>query len=332
MKDLIKRLTEEYGPSGSEGKIAEIIKEEISPFVDEVKLDKMGSLIAVKKGPGARAMLAAHMDEIGLIVTHIDKNGFLRFDIVGGVASFRLTGLRITFGNGQVGVIGVEKVDDVARAWIDKMFIDIGSISKEDTESKVLVGDFAAFRQDFVDLGSRAIAKALDDRIGCAVLVETAKRLKTSPNEIYFVFTVQEEVGLRGATTSAYVVEPDIGIAVDVTRTGDTPEAPTMEVALGKGPAIKVRDSGIIANPKVRQLLVQIAKDAGIPYQMEILEGGATDASSIERSRGGVPSGVVSIPTRYLHTPSEMVDLTDVEGSVNLLTATLEKDLRAEGF
>ncbi len=332
MKDLIKRLTEEYGPSGAEEKVANIIKEEIAPYVDEVKTDKLGSVIARKKGSGAKVMLAAHIDEIGLIVTHIDKDGFLRFDTVGGVATFRLTGLRVIFANGQVGVIDVEKVDNIANAGIDKLFIDIGAVSKEDAQKKVSIGDFAVFRQDFVDLGDRVIAKALDDRIGCAVLIETAKRLKTSPNDIYFVFTVQEEVGLRGATASAFAVDPDIGIAVDVTRTGDMPESMTMEVSLGKGPAIKVKDSGIISNPKVRQLLVDTAKSAGIPYQLEILLGGATDASSIERTRGGVPSGVISVPTRHLHTPSEMVDINDVDGCIKLLTAVLEKDLKSEGF
>lgn len=332
MKELIKRLTEEYGPSGAEGKVIKIIKEEIIPFVDEVKVDKLGSLIARKKGSGAKVMLAGHVDEIGLIVTHIDKDGFLRFDTVGGVATFRLTGLRVVFDNGQVGVIDVEKVDNIANAGIDKLFIDIGAKSKDEAQAKVSIGDFAVFRQDFVDLGDRVIAKALDDRIGCAILIETAKRLKNSPNDIYFVFTVQEEVGLRGATASAFAVDPDIGIAVDVTRTGDMPESMIMEVALGKGPAIKVKDSGIISNPKVRQLLIDTAKDAGIPYQMEILLGGATDASSIERTRGGVPSGVISVPTRHLHTPSEMVDINDVEGCIKLLTAVLEKDLKAEGF
>ena len=332
MKDLIKKLTEEYGPSGSEHKVVQIIKEEIAPFVDEAKIDKMGSLVATKKGAGARAMLAAHMDEIGLIVTHIDKEGFLRFSAVGGVSSFRLSGLRVAFSNGQVGVINLEKVDDPARARMDRMFIDIGATSKEDAESKVSIGDFAVFRQDFVDLGDRVIAKAMDDRIGCAILIETAKRLKSSPNEVHFVFTVQEEVGCRGAGTSAYAIEPDLGIAVDVTRTGDTPEAATMEVSLGKGAAIKVKDSGIIAHPKVRSYLVETAKESDIPYQLEILEAGGTDAGPVQRSRGGVPAGVVSIPTRHLHSPSEMVDMGDVEACVKLLTAALEKDLREEGF
>jgi putative aminopeptidase FrvX len=331
MKDLIKKITEKYGPSGCESEVAELIKQEVSAFVDEVKLDKLGSLVAVKKGTGAKVMLAAHMDEIGLIVTHIDKEGFLRFDAVGGVSAFRLTGLRVVFANGQIGVIDAEK-GNPANFGMDKLFIDIGAKSKEDAESKVSIGDFAAFRQDFIDIGDRVISKAMDDRIGCVVLIEAAKRLKNSPNEVYFVFTVQEEVGLRGAVASAYSVDPDVGIALDVTRTGDTPEAPTMEVSLGKGPAIKVKDSGIISNQKVKQLLIDTAKELLMPYQLEVLLGGATDASSIEKTRGGVPSGVISIPTRYVHTPSEMVDMNDVEDCVKLLVAVLEKDLKAQGF
>ena len=331
MKDLLKKLTEVYGPSGNESKVAELVKHEITPFVDEAKLDKLGSLIAIKKGTGAKVMLAAHADEIGLIVTHIDKEGFLRFDTVGGVSAFRLTGLRVVFASGQIGVINAEK-GDPATAGIDKLFIDIGAVSKEEAETKVSIGDFAAFRQDFIDLGDRVVAKAFDDRVGCAILVETAKRLKNSPNEVFYVFTVQEEVGLRGAVASAYSVDPDIGIAVDVTRTGDTPEAPTMDVSLGKGPAIKIKDSGIISNPRVKDLLIQTARDSGIPYQLEILISGATDASAIEKARSGVPSGVISVPSRYLHSPSEMVDVNDVENCVKLLIAVLEKNLRTLGF
>ena len=328
MKDLVKKLTEEYGPSGAEEKVAKAIKEEIAPFVDETKIDNLGSLVAVKKGDGARVMLAAHMDEIGLIVTHIDKKGFLRFSTVGGVSAGRLSGIRVVFASGQVGAIGVEKSGNT----IDKMFIDIGATSKEAAESKVSIGDFAVFKQDCVDLGDRVIAKAMDNRAGCAVQIEAAKRLKNSPNEVYFVFTAQEELGCRGAGTAAYAINPDLAIALDVTRTGDTPEAATMEVSLGKGAAIKLRDSGVIVHPKVRELLVQTAKELDIPYQLEILDGGSTDAGPMQRTRGGVPAGVISIPTRYVHSPSEMIDMDDTEGCVKLLTATLEKDLRAAGF
>ncbi|MBD3183032.1 M20/M25/M40 family metallo-hydrolase [Candidatus Poribacteria bacterium] len=306
----------------------DIVKAELKDSVDSFEIDKMGSLIATKKGNGAKAMLAAHADEIGLIITHIDKEGFLRFSSVGGVSTNRLDGMRVVFAHGLVGTIGLEKSGNS----MDKMYIDIGVTKKEEAQEKVNIGDFAVFRQDCVDMGNRMIAKAMDDRIGCVVLVETAKRLKNSPNEVYFAFTVQEEVGCRGAGTSAYALEPDIGIAVDVTRTGDTPEARTMEVSLGKGPAIKVRDSSVIAHPKLRSYLVETAKELDMPYQLEVLESGGTDAGPIQRSRGGVPAGVISIPTRYVHSPSEMIDIGDVEGCVKLLVAALQKDLHEAGF
>ena len=327
MKELIKRLTEAYGPSGSEENVAGLIKEEIAPYVDEARIDKLGSLIAVKKGSssGAKIMLAAHMDEIGLIITYIDKDGFLRFSSVGGVSTPRLTGLRVIFTDGKIGVINMESRNGNIND-MNKMFIDIGATSKEDAEQKVSIGDFAVFRQDFVDLDQRVVAKAMDDRIGCVVLIEVAKQLKSSPNDVYFVFTVQEEVGLRGATPSAYAIDPDLGIAVDVTSTGDMPEAMTMDVSLGKGPTIKIKDGSVIAHPKVRDLLLETAKEIDLSYQLEILVSGGTDAGAIHTTREGVPSGVVSIPTRHLHSPSEMVDMNDVEGAVKLLTATLEKD------
>jgi len=327
VKELIKRLTEAYGPSGSEENVATLIREEITPHVDEVRMDKLGSLIAVKKGSssGAKVMLAAHMDEIGLIVTYIDNDGFLRFSAVGGVFTPRLTGMRVLFADGKIGVINMESRNSNIND-MNKMFIDIGATSKEDAEQKVSIGDFAVFRQDFVDLGQRVVAKAMDDRIGCVVLIEVAKQLKSSPNNVYFVFTVQEEVGLRGARPSAYAIDPDLGIAVDVTGTGDMPEAMTMAVSLGNGPTIKVKDGSVIAHPKVRNLLVETTKELDQPYQLEILVSGGTDAGAIHTTREGVPSGVVSIPTRHLHSPSEMIDMNDVEGAVRLLTAALEKD------
>lgn len=328
MKKLIKRLTEEYGPSGCEERVVEAIKEEIAPYVDELRVDNLGSLIAVKKGDGARVMLAGHMDEIGLIITHIDKKGFLRFSTVGGVSAGRLNGMRVVFKDSQVGTIGLEKTGNT----IDKMYIDIGTTSKEEAETKVSIGDFAVFRQDCVDLGNRVIAKAMDDRIGCVVMIEAAKRLKDCPNEVHFVFTVQEELGCRGAGTAAYAIDPDMAIALDVTRTGDTPESATMEVSLGKGAAIKLKDSGVVTHPKVRDIMVNTAKEFDIPYQLEILDGGATDAGPMQRTRGGVPAGVISIPSRYVHSPSEMIDMGDTEACVKLLAAILEKDLRAEGF
>ena len=185
------------------------------------------------------------------------------------------------------------------------------------------VGDVAVFERPFSVLGNRLVSKAMDDRIAVTVMIETLRRLKKSPHELYFVFTVQEEVGVRGATTAAFGIDPDLGLAVDVTMTGDTPKGVKMEVALGKGPAIKIKDAGSLSDPRVVHWMETTAQKAKIPYQMEILEFGGTDARAIQLTRAGVPAGCLSIPCRYVHSPSEMVDLDDVENAVNLLVELL---------
>ncbi|NLJ24801.1 MAG: M42 family metallopeptidase [Firmicutes bacterium] len=329
MQDVIKQLVELYGPTGREDEVAEYITEVMRPLVDQVYADTMGNLIAIKRGPAdaKKIMLAAHMDEIGVIITDIDEHGFLRFSNVGGVSAFTLIGQRVRFADGTIGVFGQEKLDEIKDLKYSKMFIDIGATSREEAEARINIGDVAVYHREYTLQGQRVIAKSLDDRIGCAVLIETARRLKESPHEVYFVFTTQEEVGLRGARTAAYSVDPDYGIAVDVTDTGDTPEAHRMAVSLGKGAAIKVKDSSVITHPAVKDLLVNTAKAQGIAYQMEVLERGGTDAGSIHLSRSGVPTGAVSIPARYIHSPSEMVDLGDVDDCVKLLVAVLEAPL-----
>ncbi len=330
MKELIKKLVEIYGPSGSEDQIREVIREEIAGLADEVRTDALGNLIARKQGGdgGKRVMLAAHMDEIGVIVTHVDEKGFLRFGPIGGVWPHTLLGGRVVFADGTIGVIGAEKVEDQDRNKViplEKLFIDVGATDK--ASAPVGVGDVASFYRPFADLGRRLVAKAFDDRIGCAILVQVMRELKTTPHDVYFVFSVQEEVGLRGAMTSAYGIEPEMGLSVDVTLTGDTPEARTMAVELGKGPAVKVKDGRMLTHPGVKRLLVETAEALGIPYQLEVLPRGTTDATAIQVSREGVPAGCVSIPCRYVHTPSEMVDYDDVSNAVKLLVAVLERPI-----
>ncbi len=329
MKELIKKLTEPYGPSGREARIRELITAEVKPFVDEIRTDVMGNLIALKKptthaSGGKRLMLAAHMDEIGLIVTHIDEKGFLRFAPVGGVNPLTLIGGRVVFADGLRGAIGAEKRESASEeVRIEKLFIDVGASDRAAAERVVAVGDLCGFDRSFWDGGERLVAKAMDDRVGCAVMIQALRDLGETPHEISFVFTVQEEVGVRGATTSAYSVHPDLAIALDVTLTGDTPESRRLPVCLGKGPAIKVKDHGMLAHVGLKNLLVETAKANGIPYQLEVLDAGTTDAMAIQMSREGVPAGVISIPTRYVHTVSEMVDFADVTNAVRLLVAFL---------
>jgi endoglucanase len=325
---ILKTLVETYGPSGNEDKIRNLIMEEIQDHVDAMKTDRMGNLIAIKNGPGKKIMIAAHMDEIGVIAINIDDNGFIRFSNIGGVSPFTALYQRVMFANGTIGVVGMEHLDEMKNLKLDKMFIDIGAKTKEEALQKVHVGDVACFYNTFTPDGDRFISKAMDDRIGCFIAIEALKAVKDSPNELHFVFTVQEEVGIRGAKTAAYGIDPDMGIAVDVTLTGDTPKARTMDVKLGEGPAIKIRDNSMLSHPAVKNLMIDTAKAHDIPYQLEVLEFGGTDSGAIHLTRSGVPSGVISIPCRFIHSPSEMVSKKDVENSIKLLTKILEQDIQ----
>lgn len=328
MKDLIKKLVEIPGPSGYEDKIRAAVQEEIQDFADEIRVDALGNLIArkgKKQANGMRIMISAHIDEIGLMVTHVDANGFVRFIGIGGINPLTCLGGRVLFMNGVRGVIGIEKLEGKEIPTLDKLFIDVGATSQENCP--VGVGDVCGFERPFMALGDRLVAKSMDDRIAAVVSIETMRALKKSPHEVYFVFSVQEEVGLRGAITAAYGVDPDLGLAVDVTRSGDTPKTIKMETALGKGPAIKVRDASFIADPRVVNWMVNTAKSEGIPYQMEVLEAGGTDGRAIQLTRAGVPAGCLSIACRYIHSPSEMVDANDVKNAVKLLTALLSKEV-----
>ncbi|HXL04716.1 MAG: M42 family metallopeptidase [Firmicutes bacterium] len=329
MKDLLKKLVEAFGPAGNESRIRDVIRKEVEGLVDEVTVDAMGNLIAIRRGQGPRVMIAAHMDEIGVIVTHIDDEGFVRFSNMGGISPFMLIGQRVIFDNGTIGAFGMEKLDDMKDLKLNKMFIDIGAKDGASAKEKVSIGDIGAFHREAHFQGDRVIAKSLDNRAGCAVLVQALKELagREIPNQVYAVFTVQEELGLRGAKTAAYGINPDVGFAVDVTGTGDTPEAPTMAVKLGEGPTIKVKDRVVLTHPRVRRFMTETAEKNGIPYQLEILEGGGTDTGPIHLTREGVPSGAISVPTRYIHTPSEMADMNDMKNAVKLFVAILEAKL-----
>ena len=329
MKSLIQKLVETTGPSGFEYAIRDVIREEVADFADELRVDALGSLI-VKKGTrtkkGMRVMVSAHIDEIGLMVTHIDEGGFVRFTNIGGISPLTCYGGRVRFMDGTQGVIGMDGIESGKIPKLTDLFIDVGASSKADCPVKI--GDVCGFERPFIDLGKRMVAKSMDDRIAAAVAIEALKRLQQTPHEVHFVFSTQEEVGLRGATTAAYGVDPDVGFAVDVTRSGDTPRfSPKMATALGDGPAIKVRDASFIADPRLVELMVRTAQEAGIPFQMEVLEAGGTDGRAIQLTRSGVPAGCISIACRYIHSPSEMVDSDDVENAVRLLVKLLSEPI-----
>lgn len=322
--ELLKKMLNISSPSGSEGKFGDFIKSELQKNNVEITEDPLGNIIAHKQGAGEKIMLAAHMDEIGVIVTFIDDKGFLRFNTIGGIKASELCHRRVIFENGTVGVIADNRKAD-KKPSVNKMYIDIGAESSAHAGQLVKIGDTAAFSGDAVFTEKTIISKALDNKVGCYILIEVLKKISESDKDVFFAFTTQEEIGLRGAHTAAFSINPDIAISVDVTDTGDTPNADNMAVSLGGGAAVKVMDKSIICHPYVRTELIKAAKDNNIPYQLEVMTGGGTDAGAIHLSRGGIRTGGVSIPLRYMHTPSEMVSVSDIKSSIDLLAAYLNK-------
>jgi len=329
MKTLIQKLTQIPGPSGYEQEIRQAIRAEVAPLSKKIEVDALGNLIVRigQKSPGGlRVMISAHMDEIGVIASHVEKKGFVRFSNLGSFFPRYLAGSRVRFLNGTRGVINHDRGDDNTKIpGMEKFFIDVGAAT--DKDSPVKIGDVGVFDREFLDLGGRIASKALDDRVSCAVLIETMKNIKSTPNELVFVFSVQEEAGSRGAQTAAYAIEADLGIAVDVTPAGDILGV-KMQTYLGSGPAIKVRDVGMIADPQVVNWMVSTALKNKIKHQLEVLEVGSTDARTMQIARGGMLTGALSIPCRYVHSPSEIVDMEDVNLAVRLLTALLSQRIQ----
>lgn len=331
---LLEKLSNAHGISGFEGSVAKVIREEVAPFVDEIRTDRMGNLVAVKKGDDFSIMLAAHMDEIGLMVQYVDEHGFIRFVAVGGWFNPVLVSQRVLL-HGEKGVVrGVlgmkpphvmSEEDRKKPVSLADMFIDVGAASPEDVEALgITVGTPVTIDREFAPLsGSVVTGKAFDNRAGCAMLIGALREMETK-HTIYAVFTVQEEVGLKGAKTSAFSLEPDVAIATDVTIPGDSPgiERRKAPVFMGKGPvvvAVSASGRGHIADPRVVAWLSKTAKKFAIPMQIEVGDGGNTDASAINFERGGIPSVPVSVPARYIHSPVEVVDLRDVAAGISLL-------------
>lgn len=320
--EILKILNEAHGPSGDEGGIREKIASLARPWADEVMTDTLGSLIVHKNGDGPRVMFAAHMDSIGLIVTHIEKEGFLRVGRLGGVAPREAAYTPVRFKNGVQGVFVPEEKADFGKLKLDECFIDIGARDEAGAKTMVQVGDTCVYDQPVRIQGDRVTAPYLDNRMACAVLLAALERMKTPACDLYVVFTVQEEVGLRGARTATWWVEPDVGIAMDVTDVDDTPGSEkTGTTQLGKGAAIKVMDSSIICHPDVVARLWSLAQAQNIPAQRDILRSGGTDAGAIHTTRLGVKTGGISIPCRYIHTPAETASLADAEACVRLAVA-----------
>ena len=340
LQQNLEKLSNACGVTGREDEVRNLMIELLKPHVDEVIVDKLENVIALKKGKkdAPKIMLAAHMDEIGLMVKTINKEGFLQFAKMGGIDDRILVAQKVivyTIKGPLHGIVGskpphIQKEDERKKILAyDELFIDIGAKDKEDAAKMgVAVGDAVGFDAKYAKVNEDiVIGKAFDDRVGCVAMIETLKLLEKTECTVYGVGTVQEEVGLRGAVTAAFSIEPDIGIALDVTVAGDVPGVREFDssVKMGKGPALSVSDSGLITHPKILRLLLDTAKEEKIPVQLETGLMGSTDAARISLSRQGVPSGTISIGTRYIHSPIGMLNLKDVEATAKLTTAAIMK-------
>jgi putative aminopeptidase FrvX len=336
----LEKLSNANGVTGRENQIREILTQLLKPHADEVILDKLENVIAIKKGKQntPKIMLAAHMDEVGLMVKTITKDGFLQFTKMGGIDDRILPAQKVTVLSKKgsfSGIIGskpphIQKEEERKKIIsYDDLFIDIGAENKEDVVNMgVAIGDPVAFDIKYQNLGKdTVIGKAFDNRAGCITMVETLKLLKTTDCTVCAVGTVQEEVGLRGAATAAFGVDPDLALALDVTIAGDVPGVREFDtsVKMGKGPALTISDSGLITHPKVLRWLIDTAEEEKIPFQLESGLLGSTDAARISITRQGIPSGAVSIPTRYIHSPVGMLSLKDIENSAKLTAAAIQK-------
>ncbi len=334
MAEVLKRLTEANGVTGNEDEVREIILELAAETGAEVSVDRMGNVIAKKKGRtgNKKVMVAAHMDEVGFIITYISENGMLKFKPVGGIDQRILLSKRVHIGKDRIpGVIGVKAIhlqEPKERSTVirqKQMYIDIGASSKEEAQRVVQLGDYACFDSAFIPFGDNKVkAKALDDRAGCAILLELLKQ--TYNFDLIACFTVQEEIGLRGARVAAWHVEPDMAVVVEGTTCADIPDVPEHmhTTRMGMGPAISFMDHSSIAHPELFRQMVETAEKNSIPYQIKENISGGNDAGSIQKSRGGVPTVVVSVPCRYIHSPSSMMDLDDYNNTIRLMKEFLK--------
>lgn len=336
--DLLKELSNAPGVSGNESEVRKIIADEIKSYVDEMRTDHLGNLIAFKKGSkrgSKKIMLAAHMDEVGLMISHANEKGLLFFEKVGGIDDRVLPAKRVLIGKDRIpGLICIKPIHLTRREERDKiirhdsMMIDIGTNSREETEKLVKQGDYAVFDTEFETLGRVCKGKAFDDRAGCAVLIELLKS-GPYPFDLYPVFTTMEEVGLRGARVAAFAVRPDAAIVLEGTICDDGPKdtdtSPTSE--LGKGPAISIMDHSIIADKRMVQLMLSTAEELNIPFQIKQPGKGGTDAGAIHISGTGIPTVPVAVPCRYVHSPVSIISKQDFENTIKLVTGVLQKGI-----
>ncbi|MCL4121819.1 UNVERIFIED_CONTAM: hypothetical protein GTU68_029706 [Idotea baltica] len=332
--ELLRNLCLTPGAPGGEKLIREMIIKEITPLVDHVEIDPMGNVVAVKKGDKPlKVMTAAHMDEIAFIVTHIDKDGFARFHTLGGFDPKTLTAQRVIVHGKKdlLGVMGSKPIhlmsaeDRNKPPKISDYFIDFG-MPGEKVKELISVGDKVTRERDMIELGECVSTKSLDNRVSVFILIEALRKLEKPPFDFYAVFTVQEEIGLRGATTATRKINPEFGFGLDTTIANDLPSAQEQEqiTQLGKGTAVKIMDSSVITDSRMVRYMEMIAEKHNIPHQREILTAGGTDTGAIQRSGDGSIVGCISIPTRHIHSVVEMCHKIDIQASIDLLSRCIE--------
>lgn len=318
----LKRLCLVNSVSGREDKIREEIKSIISPFVDSIEVDALGNLIALKKGTGdKKIMLCAHIDEIGFIVNFIEENGMIRVGTLGGIRLAAASFTTVVSDKGVKGAFCANSDVKVADYKSDVMYIDIGAKNRREAEKYVSIGDTFVCTPSLTKLcATRVCGRPIDDRVGCLVLLELAERFADVQTDasIYYVFSVQEEVGCRGSKPATFAIAPDIALCFDVTATGDTPNAAPMACSVGDGVAVKIKDNSVICHSGLVSELCDIAKREKIPYQREVLTFGGTDTSSMQLTGCGSVAGALSIPTRYVHSSVELCDMKDVKACIDL--------------
>jgi len=326
---LLQKLIDSEGISGKEMEVRKVLEKEIRKYVDEIEVDKIGNLIAHKKGRGNSVMLAAHMDEVGLVVSEIgekENDGKVRLHTIGGIEPLALIGQKVMIENKVVGVITTHEmshgiyVEEIPT--LENLFVDTGLTKKELLKKGVDVGSYVSFAEcNYCTLGKSdiVVGKAIDNRVGCYMLLELAKRLKNSKEDIYYVFTVQEEIGLYGAKISAYHLSPDWAVVIDVT------DANKKTVKVGNGPYITIKDADMLGNRCINNWLKDIAKKNSINLQYSVSDVGTTDAQSIAFSKEGIPTSVVGVAVRNLHTSFGIADLKDIKDGIKLIEILLKK-------
>ena len=331
MMERLHRLAAVFGPSGREEKVAAVLRELIEPHVDEVGIDRLGNLVAVRKGRpgGKRVMLSANMDSVGALALKISEKGMIGLAPVGNLKVQSAIGQRVVWSSGAVGILQHEPAEPKDLDF-RKLWCDVGASSRAEAEAAVRMGDLCAFVGELQELGDMVAGPNLDNRAGCAVLLEVAGDLTDCEHEVVFTFTCQGAVGHRGAAAAAFGAEPDLSLVLDASSAGDVPGGPKTEVRLGGGPVLRLKDAGFMPHALLSQEVQSVAAEHSIPLQTEILTAAAgvhTDATGISLARTGVPTAIIGVPTRYRGTAAEMVNRRDLYGAADLVRKLLQKPL-----